>query len=61
MLDRLENASFIKGLKLHVVTSKGAIMSLSYTGSVDQLAANLAQNDMYLKEDDTGWRLKLRR
>ncbi|MGC6511672.1 MAG: DUF2066 domain-containing protein [Parvibaculales bacterium] len=61
MLHRLETASFIKGLDLHVVTSKGAIMSLSYTGSVDQLAANLAQNDMYLKEDASGWRLKLRR
>ncbi len=61
MQARLQKASFIKNMQLHVVTSHGAIMSLSYTGSVEQLAANLAQNDMYLREDESGWRLKLRR
>lgn len=61
MLERLESASFVKALDVHVLTSRGAILSLSYTGSVDQLTANLAQRDMLLREDKTGWRLKLRR
>ncbi|MDD9841774.1 MAG: DUF2066 domain-containing protein [Alphaproteobacteria bacterium] len=60
LLDRLESASFIKALEVHVLTSRGAIISLSYTGSVDQLAANLAQSDIILREDDMGWRIKLR-
>ncbi|MGC6476228.1 MAG: DUF2066 domain-containing protein [Parvibaculales bacterium] len=61
MRDRLENARFIKDMTVHVLTSNGAIVSLSYTGSVEQLTSNLAQNDMVLREDETGWRLKLRR
>ena len=61
MLERLESASFVKALDVHVLTSRGAVLSLSYTGSVDQLTANLAQRDMLLREDKTGWRLKLRR
>lgn len=61
MLERLEAASFIKSLDIHVLTSQGAILSLAYTGSVDQLASNLAQSDMLLREEKNGWRLKLRR
>lgn len=61
MRDRLETARFIKNMTVHVLTSRGAIISLSYTGSVEQLTSNLAQNDMVLREDETGWRLKLRR
>lgn len=61
MLERLEAATFVKSLDIHVLTSKGAIVSMAYAGSVEQLASNLAQSDMHLREEKTGWRLKLRR
>jgi hypothetical protein len=48
-------------MDIHLLTSQGAILSLAYTGSVDQLASNLAQSDMLLREEKNGWRLKLRR
>ncbi len=60
MLDKLKAASFVKDLELHVLSSRGAVISISYTGSVDQLAANLAQSDLILIENETGWRLRLR-
>ena len=62
MIERLQTVSFVKDVDIHVMTSQGAIMSLVYTGSVDQLVTHFAQNNMLLKKHKTeGWHLKIKR
>ncbi len=60
ILERLQEASFVKGVNTEVLTSNAAIISMNYTGSQKQLISNLAQLDLSLElYKNNGWRLKL--